>query len=103
VLCVFDKIDKLEYRFGNGKMKKFEYELLEHPPYSSDLAPSNFHLFPNLKKFVTGKRFGSNEEVIAAVNEYFADLPESRFRNGFQLLEKCWTKCIELKGDYIEK
>jgi len=48
--------DKHEYR-------DLKYELLEHSPYSSDLAPSDFHLFPNLKKFVTGKRFGSNEEV----------------------------------------
>jgi len=54
------------------------YELLEHPPYSPDLAPSDFHLFPNLKKFVVGKRFGSNEEQ--RWNGYFADLPESHFR-----------------------
>jgi len=40
--------------------------LLEHPPYSPDLAPSDFWLFPHLKKFLRGKRF-SNEEVIAAV------------------------------------
>jgi len=38
---------------------------LEHPPYSPDLAPSDFHLFLNLKKFVAGKHFRSNEEVIA--------------------------------------
>jgi len=41
--------------------------MLEYPPYSPDLTPSDFHLFPNLKKFMTGKHFGSNEEVIAAV------------------------------------
>jgi len=59
-----------------------KYELLEHPSYSPDHPIcSDFHLFPNLKKFVADKRFGSNEEVIAAVNGYFADLPESHFRN----------------------
>lgn len=37
------------------------------------------------------------------VNEYFEDLPELHLRDGIQLLEKRWTKCIELKRDYIEK
>ena len=54
-------------------------------------------------KFMAGKHFRSNEKVIAAVNGDFEDLPESHFRDRIKLLEKCWTKCIELKGDYIEK
>lgn len=37
---------------------------------------SGFHMFPNLRKFVAGKPFGSNEEVTAAVDGYFADLPD---------------------------
>lgn len=66
------------------------------------LAPSDFHLFKNLKRLVAGKRFGSNKEVIAAIIGYFED-HESHFRDGIQLLEKRLTKCIELKGDYVEK
>jgi len=34
-----------------------------HPPYSPDLAPSDFHLSPKLKEFLGGKRFGSDEEL----------------------------------------
>jgi len=49
------------------------YELIPHPPYSPDLAPYDFFLFPNLKTWLGGKKFSSNEEVIVAVNEYFAD------------------------------
>ena len=49
------------------------------PPYSPDLAPSDFHLFPNLKKFVSGKCFVSNEEVERVVDEYFNSLPDSHF------------------------
>lgn len=86
-----------------GKLRDLGYELLGHPPYSPDLAPSDFHLFPNLKKFVSGKRFVSNEEVEKAVDEYFDNLPESHFREGILKLEKRWTKCVEVKGDYVEK
>ncbi|GFT51752.1 histone-lysine N-methyltransferase SETMAR [Trichonephila clavipes] len=39
------------------------WECLHHPPYSVDLAPSDFHLVPALKKNLIGRRFGSNAEV----------------------------------------
>ena len=45
------------------------YELISHPAYSLDLAPSNYFLFPNLKKDIRGRHFQSNEEVVAVVEE----------------------------------
>jgi len=57
-----------------GKLRDLHYELLEHPPYSPDLASSDFSLFPILKLFLAGRRFSSNQEVIAAVDGYSADL-----------------------------
>jgi len=58
-----------------GKLRDLHYELLEHPPYSPDLAPSDFCLFPKLKLFLAGQRFSFlNQEAIAAVEGYFADL-----------------------------
>ena len=46
---------------------------LPHPAYSSDLAPSDFFLFPNLKKDIHGRHFRSNEEVVVAVEEWVRD------------------------------
>ena len=86
-----------------GKLRDLHYELLEHPPYSPDLAPPDFHLFLKLKHFLAGERFSSNEEVVAAVQGYFADLPENHYRDGIMALEHRWNKCISLKGDYVEK
>ena len=48
-----------------AKLSELGYKLLPHPPYSPDLAPSDYWLFADLKKMLQGKRFGSNEEVIA--------------------------------------
>ena len=45
------------------------YELIPHPAYSPDLAPSDFFLFPNLKKDIRGLYFRSDEEVVTAVEE----------------------------------
>jgi histone-lysine N-methyltransferase SETMAR len=86
-----------------AKLHELRYELLPHPPYSPDLAPCDYFLFPNLKKSLAGKKFRSNGEVIAATEAYFADLPKSYFLDGIKKLEYRWTKCIELKGDYVEK
>jgi histone-lysine N-methyltransferase SETMAR len=47
-----------------GKLRDMHYELLEHPPYSTDLAPSDFYLFPTLKFFFAGQRFSSNQRQL---------------------------------------
>jgi histone-lysine N-methyltransferase SETMAR len=60
---------------------------LEYPPYSPDLAPSDFSLFPKLKLFLVGQRFSSNQEAIAAIEGYFADLTTNRYRDGNMALE----------------
>ena len=46
------------------------YELIPHPADSADLSPSDYFLFPNLKKDICGRHFRSNEEVVAAVEEW---------------------------------
>jgi len=86
-----------------GKLRDLHYELLEHPPYSPDLVPSDFCLFPKLKLFLADQRFSSNQDAIAAVEGYFADLTKNHYRDGIMALEHRWNKCISLKGDYVEK
>lgn len=86
-----------------SKIHELKFELMLHPPYSPDLAPSDYYLFPNLKKWLGGKRFKSNEEVIEAVNEYFEELDESTFKTGITQLEHRYEKCISVDGDYVEK
>ena len=39
------------------KLKRFDWETLQHPPYSPDLSPCDFHIFGNLKKDIHGRRF----------------------------------------------
>ena len=77
------------------------YELIPHPAYSLDLAPSDYFLFPNLKKDIRGRHFRSNEEVVAAVE--VRDKDPGFFSSGLMALEHRWSKCIILEGNYIEK
>ena len=50
-------------------IQKLKWNILPHPPYSLDLAPSDYHLFSPLKEHLGGKRFRNNEEVIQDVQE----------------------------------
>jgi histone-lysine N-methyltransferase SETMAR len=86
-----------------GKLRDLHCELLEHPPFSPDLALSDFSLFPKLKLFLAGQRFSSNQEATAAVEGYFADLTKNHYRDGIRALEHRWNKGVSLKGDYVEK
>ena len=86
-----------------AKIHELRYKLLSHLPYSPDLVPSDFHLFPKLIIFLSEWRFCTTEELIAKVEGYFADLEESHFRDGIKALEHRWTKCISLQGDCFEK
>ena len=79
------------------------YELIPHPAYSPDLAPSGFFLFPNLKKDIRGLHFQSDEEVVTAFEEWVNGKDPDFFSSGLMALEHRWSKCITLEGNYIEK
>ena len=79
------------------------YELIPHPAYSLDLSPSDFFLFPNLKKDIGGLHFRSDEEVVTAVEEWVNGKDPDFFSSGLMALEHRWSKCITLEGNYIEK
>ena len=79
------------------------FEVLPHPPYSPDMAPSDFYLFPKLKANLRGTQFGSNEGVTEAVNEYMREQEKDFYLAEISKFEQRRTKCVALKGDYIEK
>ena len=62
------------------------FELVAHPPYSLDLAPSDFHLFPQMKKALAGCHFASDDDVIAAVEE-FLESQAKEFYTGIKALQ----------------
>ena len=79
------------------------FKLVLHPPYSPDLAPSDFHLFPQMKKVLAGRHFARNDDVIAAVEEFLESQTKEFFYIGIKALQHRWSKCSTLKGDYVEK
>ena len=81
------------------------YELISHPAYSLDLAPSDFFLFPNLIKDISGLRFRSDMEVVTAFEEWVNENGNGKdfFSSGLMALEHLWSKSITLEGNYSKK
>jgi histone-lysine N-methyltransferase SETMAR len=79
------------------------FTIVPHPPYSPDLAPSDFHLFPKLKEHLKGQRYTSDEEVKAAVLLWCRSQSADFYRDGINKLVHRWKKCVDVAGDYVEK
>jgi transposase len=84
-------------------IQKLNFELLPHPPYSPDLAPSDYHLCGSLKKALQGHRFRSREEVKQAVHTWLCDQPKTFFSYGIKKLVEHYRKRVDKQGDYVEK
>ena len=78
------------------------FELLPHPPYSPDLAPSDFFLFSKLKKELRGQRYDDDDELMLAVEGFCKGHDSAFYHEGLEALPRRWTKCIESQGDYVE-
>jgi len=61
------------------KLAYLGFRCLDHPPYSLDLAPLDYHLFPGLKKQLKGRHFSSDAEVIAAMDTWLDGQPSEFF------------------------
>ena len=75
------------------------FKFLDHPPYSPDLALSNYRLFPKLKEHLRGKKFSSDNEVMLSVMQWFEEVGQPFFQEAVELLEHRWEKCVNLLGD----
>jgi len=84
------------------KLGYLGFQCLDHPSYSPDPAPSDYHLSPGLKKQLKGRHFSSGAEVIAAAETWLDGQPSEFFLSGLQKLEQRTKKCIELRGEYVE-
>ena len=58
-------------------------ETLPHPPYSPDLAPCDFFLFPHLKRCLAGRRFSNRSALGTAVYQCFQHIPKTDFKRSF--------------------
>jgi len=76
---------------------------MPQPPYSPDLAPADFFLFPRIKAALKGKRWGKVERVKKAATDCLLGVPDDAFQGAFDNWVKRWNKCVNAGGEYFEE
>jgi histone-lysine N-methyltransferase SETMAR len=76
--------------------------VLPQPPYSPDLAPADFFLFPKLKSTLKGRCFESTEVIKTNLLAHLRSIPKTAFQECFRTLKKRWQRCIQSRGEYFE-
>lgn len=77
--------------------------VVPHPPYSPDLAPCDFFLFPRLKRELKGKHWETVENIQNHVTTFLTDIPVEEFQGAFQAWQTRLRKCIDAGGEYFEE
>ena len=79
-------------------LTKKHIPVLSYPPYSPDLAPCDFYLFPNLR----GHHFGTMENIQKIVTDELHKLTENDFRYCYVQWKKRWNHGVTSHGSYFE-
>jgi histone-lysine N-methyltransferase SETMAR len=82
---------------------KMGWTVLLHPPYSPDLALSDFPLCVSLKDALRGTHFEHDNSIIEAVRKWLCRQGKSWYRQRIHALVPRWCKAVQVAGDYVEK
>jgi histone-lysine N-methyltransferase SETMAR len=85
------------------KLEQLGWKTLEHPPYSPDLSPCDFHVFGPLSEALGGQRFNVDAGVEAYVRSWLHTRPTSFYEDGISKLPIRWEKCVLKAEEYVEK
>ncbi|XP_049952649.1 histone-lysine N-methyltransferase SETMAR-like [Schistocerca serialis cubense] len=84
-------------------LKQFKCDVLDLPPYSPDLAPTDFHVFRYLKSHLGEKSFHDDEEIKDEIEMCFQQQAATFYDCGIQKLVHRLNKCLDNGGGYAEK
>jgi histone-lysine N-methyltransferase SETMAR len=80
---------------------EMEFVFVPHPPYSPDIAPSNFFLFGYLKEGLTGTSFPDQEILISMVHQIRTDIPIEMLCRVFDDWIRRLHDCVARAGEYV--
>lgn len=100
IILLHDNARPHTARLTNQKINELGWEILDHPPYSPDLAPSDFFLFKNLKNFLRGEFYNEKEVLESEISNFFQQKPVEFYANAFEMFRTRLARCIANKGEY---
>ena len=76
-------------------------KVLNHPPYSPDLSPCDFFLFPKLKKMLSGNKYTSRSSLCSAIYQCLQQIPKEDYLSAFRDCVKRLQKMCFSKGGIL--
>ncbi len=83
-------------------LARMNWPKLKQPPYSPDLSPADFFLFPLLKKALQGRHFPTVKILMLTLDRELGNITHARWRHCFQDWVRRCQRCILFKGTYFE-
>ena len=93
----FHKCEVVKSFLASEKVKS-----LNHPPYSPDLSPCDFFLFPRLKKMLSGNKYTSRSSLRSAIYQCLQHISKEDYLSAFRDCVKMLQKCVSVKGDTLK-
>ena len=78
-----------------------KWELIPHPPYSPDLAPSDFHLFRSMEHYLRNKKYANRSDLDSGLMNFFNSKDPNFYRRGIYNLVNRWQRIIDGNGAYL--
>ena len=102
VVFLDDNVTPHTARLTKAKLAQLGWDRLDHPPYSPDLAPSDFHLFRSLQHYLKGTLFANINEARQALNSFFSSKEPEFYERGINKLPQKWQEVIDVDGEYYD-
>ena len=83
-------------------MTTLNWEVLPHPPYSPDIAPSDYYLFWSMTHGLADQQFCSYEDIEKWLDSWIASKDEHFYRNGIPAVPERWAKVVAKVGQYFD-
>lgn len=78
-------------------------EVLPQPPYSPDLSPPDFFLFPKVKRCLKGHRFDDIPNIQRAVTKALTGITQTDYSGAYEAWKTRWQRCVDAQGEYFEE
>jgi histone-lysine N-methyltransferase SETMAR len=106
-----EKQDRIYYLHDNArlhiakstreKLLKLGWITVPHPPYSSDLAPTDYHLFRSLSNHLREKKFDDENDIKRELANFFDQKSKDFYEPGILSLPERWRQIVDSNGAYI--
>lgn len=100
VILLHDNARPHVSKMTRKKIQELGWEVLAHPPYSPDLAPTDYHLFRSLQDYLAEKRYHDDDALKTDLAKFFASKKPEFYRSGIEQLPQRWQSVIEHDGAY---